>query len=513
MRATLWGGHQVDAFTDYYQARSAGLLSRSSWRRSGRIVPDNTVPAGIVVKKSGKVRKDVGAWVDPVLGEDGAYIICTDDWYPVFRKDQAIPKDTSTETEPISNKEEKEEEPRGKGSLMTQKASETPQIKGYSTTDHGSRTPSVNSVRAYVPEGLTLPDNCPVKEQIFWFLGLLYWKHLEQREPWEKPINLMYDFLKDNIPQWPEVWRWCDARFVERTAGYTPGDRSYGYWTALPYREQTHRLRTFEHKLLAKRQRTIERKHKSRPLLIHLRKQLDRLSVDMSEFEERFWTHPHRHYYEAHLRTILDGELRLTQDDFSGRVHTNVSNMYKPLRSLLRVDGERDTLGETDIKNSQPLFLGLAAKRKGVEDRSYLRLCEAGEIYDHLARRLGVLRESAKLEMVTFLYAKNGYRSTAKALFDREFPAMAAFVRQVKEKDHKRLARHMQEAERKFVLDTVCERLRRMRGDMFITTIHDALVARRVDCDLVVSVMKEEFARLGVHPRLEWRDVNEHSHM
>ena len=147
--------------------------------------------------------------------------------------------------------------------------------------------------------------------------------------------------------------------------------------------------------------------------MAHLREHLNRLSVDMDQFNDLFATNPHRRYYEAHLQTILDGELRLTADDFSGRFHSNVSNMYKPLRALLRVDGDSDTLGETDIKNSQPLFLGLAAKERGIEDNNYMRLCEEGQIYDHMANRLGVLRESAKHEIVMFFFAKNGFRSTA----------------------------------------------------------------------------------------------------
>lgn len=240
--------------------------------------------------------------------------------------------------------------------------------------------------------------------------------------------------------------------------------------------------------------------------MAHLRKQLNRLSVDMDQFD----TNPNRHYYCAHLQTILDGELRLTADDFSGRFHSNVSNMYKPLRALLRVDGDSDTLGETDIKNSQPLFLGIAAKEQGVEDNKYMSLCEEGQIYDHMAGRLGVLRESAKHEMVMFFFAKNGFKSTAKSVFEFEFPKMAAFIRKVKKDDYKRLAKQMQIAERKFVIDSVCERLKRLRPDMFIATIHDSVVARKSDCDVIVSVIKEEFALRGVHPRLEWQDVSRH---
>lgn len=509
-----FAGHEVSVFQDFDEAESAGLLSRSSWRRHGRKVPKDAVPPAVVVKKKSRLHKTDKQLVVPILEDNGELLVIADSWVDVFTEDQTTKqkKPKLPETTVTSALLQQEQEGGGgEGSLMTPNESEVMSPKDITDTRLKTDICKVNSVRAYVPEALVLPDTCPVKEQIWWFLGLLYWKHLERRETWETPMNLMYDFLKANIPNWPTVWKWCDGLgLVERTPGYTPGERSYGYWTALPYREQTHRLRTFTHAGLAKRLRAIQRRHFSRPIMLHLRKQLERLSADMDEFIARFITSPNRHYYQAHLQTILDGEWRLTADGFSGRFHSNVSNMFKPLRSLLRVDGEPDTLGETDIKNSQPLFLAMAAREAGVDDQKYLRLCEEGQIYEHIAGRLGVLRESAKEEIIKFFYAKNGYRSTAKSIFDLEFPQIAGFIRQVKTKDHKRLSRQMQVAERKFVIDTVCERLKRLRPDMFLTTIHDAVVARKPDCELIVTVMKEAFAENGVHPRLDWQDVARH---
>lgn len=512
MQATL-AGQDVSVFHDFDEAEAAGLLSRSSWRQQGRKVPKDTVSSAIVIKRQMRLHKTDKQVVVPILEDNGDYLVIADSWVDVFDVDQTT-KQNKPELPVItvtSDLLQQEQEGGGEeGSLMTPKESEVISPKDITDTRHKTDICKVNSVRAYVPDGLLLPDTCPVKEQIWWFLGLLYWKHLERRETWETPINLMYDFLKANIPNWPTVWRWCDGLgLVKRTPGYTPGERSYGYWTSLPYREQTHRLRTFEHAGLAKRLRAVNRRHFSRPIMVYLRKQLERLSADMDEFTA-FITSPNMRYYHAHLQTILDGELRLTADGFSGRFHSNVSNMFKPLRALLRVDGEPDTLGETDIKNSQPLFLALAAKEQGVEDRKYLQLCEEGLIYEHIAGRLGVLRESAKHEIVKFFYARNGHRSTAKSVFEREFPQIGAFIRSVKTKDHRRLSRQMQVAERKFVIDTVCERLKRLRPDMFMTTIHDAIVAKKPDCDLIVTVMKDAFAVKGVHPRLEWQDVARH---
>lgn len=513
MRA-MYVGQNVSVFHDFDEAESAGLLSRSSWRQQGRKVAKDAVPPAIVVKKKSRLHKTDKQLVVPILEDNGELLVIADSWVDVFHENQTTKQNKrqlpeTTVTSDLLQQTEKGGG--GEGSLMTPKESEVLPNKDITDTRPKTDICKVNSVRAYVPEALVLPDNCPVKEQIWWFLGLLYWKHLERRETWATPVNLMYDFLKANIPNWPTVWKWCDGLgLVERTPGYTPGERSYGYWTSSPYREQTHRLRTFEHAGLAKRLRAIQRRHFSRPIMVHLRKQLERLSADMDQFTARFITSPNRHYYQAHLQTILDGELRMTADGFSGRFHSNVSNMFKPLRALLRVDGEADTLGETDIKNSQPLFLAMAAREAGVDDQRYLRLCEEGLIYEHIAGRLGVLRESAKDEIIKFFYAKNGYRSTAKSVFELEFPQIGAFIRQVKTKDYKRLSRQMQVAERKLVIDTVCERLKRLKPEMFMTTIHDAVVARKPDCDLIVTVMKEAFAEKGVHPRLEWQDVARH---
>ena len=363
---------------------------------------------------------------------------------------------------------------------------------------------SVNNVRCYVPEGLLDLQNCPVRHEVWYFLSLVYWKHLEQRVSWQEPIRLKWDYLKENIPDWANVWKYCEhKRLAERIVGYAVGSRSYGYRTCSPYSEQTHTLVTFEHKLLAKRLRTAHRQFYGRPVLQQLRRQLDRLWVDMDLFSAKYDSHLDRHYYLAHLQTICDREMRFTQDDFSGRIHTNITNLYKPLRALLRVDDEDVPLGEIDIKNSQPLFLGMAAKSRGIVDQKYLDLCQQGTIYDHLASRISVLRDSAKSDFIMMLYAKNGFRTFLKSAFEREFPAIATFIHRLKVKDYKRPAQQMQEAERKFVIDTVCKRLFKERPTIFVTTVHDAILARTKDCDFVLEVMKDEFAQLGVIPRLE----------
>ena len=58
---------------------------------------------------------------------------------------------------------------------------------------------------------------------------------------------------------------------------------------------------------------------------------------------------------------IEDGYYHASVDDY-GRFHTNITNLKRELRSVLRVSGR--PFWELDIKGSQMLFLGLEMKRR-----------------------------------------------------------------------------------------------------------------------------------------------------
>jgi hypothetical protein len=96
-------------------------------------------------------------------------------------------------------------------------------------------------------------------------------------------------------------------------------------------------------------------------------------------------------------------------------------------------------------------------------------------------------------------------------LFDRLFPEMAEFIWQEKkgertkdnERPHGKFAIKAQYEESRFVIYTVCERIRKERPDCWVATIHDSILALPDDVEYVVSVMKDEFSKLGVAPRLE----------
>jgi hypothetical protein len=217
--------------------------------------------------------------------------------------------------------------------------------------------------------------------------------------------------------------------------------------------------------------------------------------------------------YREQIRWIREGVWTFVVDDFAGRIHTNLTQLKRELRTYLRVEGQPRV--EIDIKNSQPLFIGLAARDGGVVmDERYLELCQ-DDLYQYLADKGGWERRMVKKQLTqTALFAPNNHpsqRSPVKKLFDTEFPAIADYIRRQKNgtataknpKPWNRLAKVAQTMEAKFVIGSVCDRIRKESVDCWVSTIHDSILTLPESVDLVLGIMEAEFAKMGVKPRLE----------
>ena len=64
-------------------------------------------------------------------------------------------------------------------------------------------------------------------------------------------------------------------------------------------------------------------------------------------------------------------------DDFSERLHTQITNLSKNYRKYLRIDGKK--LVEIDIVNSQPWLASLV-----IDDEQFNKDCIDGVIYEKL---------------------------------------------------------------------------------------------------------------------------------
>ena len=396
----------------------------------------------------------------------------------------------------------------------------------------------------YVPENFSEEDKATLGELLepaFCVFHLLHLFRVIKQQSHDAWIDLAYDYCDHRIHNWRKTKTLLlDSGILERTKVTTDdyglgivvprgqkGGQAYGYrFRDKKYRDATVRkVQITNPTILDRLQKAINVKYTvQRWLVRHLQ------MVEITDVpDEVLQTAAQRSFIEDRRRGTIEGriaayreQIRWIRDkswfyEFDGRnrrMYSNIASLTRELRPYLRVGGE--SLVEIDIKNSQPLFVGLMAKAAGVDCDEYLRLCEA-DLYQHLADQGGFTRSDVKRQLMkTALFSPNHARAQrlpVKRLFDRLFPAMADYIRQQKtgqkskddDRPHGRFAVKAQYEESKFIIHTVCERIRRERPDCWVGTIHDSILVLPQDVEYVLAVMKEEFARLGVSPRLEPR--------
>lgn len=96
-------------------------------------------------------------------------------------------------------------------------------------------------------------------------------------------------------------------------------------------------------------------------------------------------------------------------------------------------------------------------------------------------------------------------------LFKAMYPSVWRFITEWKlwrggtedqDESFKRLAIRMQQRESRFVIGRVCTRLTEHHPEIPLLTIHDSILTTPDHVETVFRVMTEEFARLGVRPKL-----------
>ena len=305
-------------------------------------------------------------------------------------------------------------------------------------------------------------------EQAYYVFHHLHLFRVIRRLPKDAWIDLHYDYFDRRLPDWRKLRPILLDGIVEKTEVEefpvldivlprgSKGHRCYGYRFAdEAYRNATVRKRPItDPKLIevieSQRnvkypvQRWLEKNLQQIEMADVPDERLLEIAVGEDDPQVRYYT------YKEQVQLLQDKSWIFVADDFARRIHTNLTQLKRELRADLRIAGQ--PLVQIDIKNSQPLFIGLAARKYGVEDQRYLELCQ-GDLYQHLADQGGWTRGEVKEQLTqAALFAANGsphQRLPVKRLFDQEFPKMARFIRDMKSdrkttenpKPHNKLAR------------------------------------------------------------------------
>ncbi|WP_345318626.1 hypothetical protein [Novipirellula rosea] len=385
---------------------------------------------------------------------------------------------------------------------------------------------SRRDIQVYFPEGFdwsSYPELAPYRSSVLWFAHNLHERRFVNADgrvygP-DDYITMKSEFARKIDPNFRHAIKLLLGLDIIQRDFYDPGTKSYGYRFVDPrLRHATRRRIPLDDKKLARRIDQHRKKQASTRTDRWLRSNL--LKIGLAEIDEEFLQQVALSSVSEHggrsqdkldcYRYVLDRidrkEHLWTPDD-QGRRYSLVTNLKRELRSLLLVDGKR--LQQIDIANSQLTFLALKMRSEGVECSEFLKYCERGRLYEHVAKHSKSTRAAVKKAITQrALFSTNDaacQKSKIKKTFDRLFPEVAAYLERVKSvKDgNSKLAKALQFAEADLIVGRVCGRLRREGQVDFVSPIHDCLVFLPKDADHVKSVMADEFAKLGLQPLLE----------
>lgn len=482
---------------DYREAHRQGLRSRSAWEREGRVVTD-TNPTAIVVQKTEKVAAPAPSW-SPVVLDEGRYLVVASSFYPVYSFTQTIPKEQQRE----------EEEERGEGEQGSNTIGESSQHLAIAELASPKTEPKkrpVNSVRRYTPEGVEdnpLIRDHPDRDQILSFFDLIIWERIRGHRKRHEFVPLKAAYLDNEFSGFRRFWPDIHGKLVERDGYYVKGYKSFGYRLAENVRDNPYHAVDIEDRTVIKRHKAKLAAATKKPVHAYLYEQLQTITVDEDGFRDRYHA---RDNYEDHAmtaRAINEGAWHFDVDAFGNRVHTNITNITKHLRPFLRVNGT--PLVELDVKNCQPTVLAGVMIARGRDPGRFLDYVQDGTIYDVLAQITGQDRETTKVELLRTIFAKNGYRSHLKQVFEMAFAAAARFMEEAKDKDHKKLAALLQREEAKLIIHGVADRFR--RTGRFLTTIHDSFLCLPDDQGTVFDLINDEFAQRNLKAKVRVSDL------
>ena len=238
------------------------------------------------------------------------------------------------------------------------------------------------------------------------------------------------------------------------------------------------------------------------PLKRHLWDSLQRTTIDDEAFnyvESPLSVSIHqRECYRMSVGAIFCKELYIKSDYRTGRVFTNVTNLWKQLRSFLSIDGE--SVCEVDIRNCQPLLASLLYPDESEERQKYLEVVLAGNFYRYLEKHSGRrYPDYGHLKKLTFkqvFFGKNsdGTRRPLLRALMKEFPEMYEIITEMKKRHKNRLALALQEKEAFVVIHRIVPRL--MNLGVPCLTVHDSVICKQCDEQTVWRVMSEELRDL-----------------
>jgi hypothetical protein len=350
---------------------------------------------------------------------------------------------------------------------------------------------------------------------------IIYWICTKKEENGYSYLNMKY--LRKQIPQAEQYMKYLlKKNLIERTRGYIPGERSYGYRIASEY-DSRYIVKIVTDQKLIRKIKDTPRKFASGFYVQNTYIKDFTLDPQAVTFAENNYSGESYNSAIVSISMVNNEEKYSLIDEAGGRFYSNLTNMPSELRQFVRVKN-RYLRANVDIKNSQPYFTvmlltnpaGLVRFAKSKEFamvlenlkipdnddiKLYINLVTNGQFYEYLmpyfqAKGLPCTRCDVKKAVMVILFDQNRKRvSRAKRIFRKLFPTVYEVFSIVRGNGRgERFPVLLQTIEAYIVLRIILPRLNSEFSDIIAFTVHDSLLVTDSP-DIVERVMVEELEK------------------
>ena len=180
-----------------------------------------------------------------------------------------------------------------------------------------------------------------------------------------------------------------------------------------------------------------------------------------------------------------------------------------PLRSRFRGENGHKSHEDNEKDNkTRQLGDGTPEKRDNTDVESYLALVKSGKFYETMMEELGQPddREGFKKRLYQSVFYGTIHAqkdSDEGKVFKKLFPTLFEMLLGLKHGQYQRAARLMQKVESHFIFERICRRIVHERPQIFLGTIHDAIVVTGDQAHYARAVMESEFGKTGHIPKIK----------
>lgn len=207
-------------------------------------------------------------------------------------------------------------------------------------------------------------------------------------------------------------------------------------------------------------------------------------------------------YYQNSITRLKNKNYMATRNETNNRLDTNLTNMSSLLVDEICL---QNNLMQLDLASSQfSLFSNHLTHKLTTDDFiRFKTLSSSGNLYSSIQQELDLKSvKEAKNAMFEILFSARNNKTLFKSKLKEVFPNVVEWIDNYK-KEHgdNQFSIMLQQIESDLFIDKILKRLKKLK--YFCLTKHDSLIIRRSDYEAIISIVKEEFEKIGLEYTLK----------